>query len=377
MDFFWYDHLSEESGCARPLLTGFERFLDILGRPAARRTLLPSGDAENAVYFVHAGDMPDKSQLDWEDRSSIERKVFMVFVSSEPEGLFCFGDATYSVKCALPVVSDLLTAEPDRVDRLLRSCDSGSPDFSLLEKTFPEALVSYFLLAVVHGRTKCPVISEEMSGLVAFAERELKEFDLDGGPGITECDDITWLKAQLEPCIDKANLWFGSNEIRVRHRALRHDYINRFIAMTEEDIVGRWEIGSWQGLEVGFNSLIAEVPTLFQKLIHEISPRHCLDNLNPLGSIPEDVRGTATKVLYEEFDQSPKIRAAQEVITDRALRLKSVLDGFLVEFRKPFLPDSDDQAKLLLAWRAFRLELLEFRGIIQQIPLRQALPEVD
>lgn len=159
--YYWYDHKAK--GKQQPELVGFR---DLATKFDASVSNLPPNSMQNACYFVHYGD-GEKTQ--WEKIAGVDRKCFVVFVSSEPSSLQSVRDGVFCITDDLSEVANRLTN--DKITLFTTTCSSGHPDWSVFQtEFFPEYLVAACLLQIA----KCKEVNVEMND--SFWSKASREF---------------------------------------------------------------------------------------------------------------------------------------------------------------------------------------------------------
>lgn len=148
MNYFWYDHKLEDEMGGTPQLEGFDRFLAALGVTATQVDELPNGAESEGVYFVHAGDYIGKNEYAWGRVHGTRKKVYVIFVSSNPTRLVNNAYGAYCINAPLIQVVQLLNSDPSRAGRFVKSCNAGAPDMSCFARSYPECLLAAYLVGL-------------------------------------------------------------------------------------------------------------------------------------------------------------------------------------------------------------------------------------
>lgn len=161
MKYFWYDHKAK--GKQQPELVGFR---DLATKFNASASNLPQDSMQNTCYFVH---YEDGKKTQWENIARVDRKCFVVFVSSKPSSLQSAQDGVFCITDDLSEVANKLTN--DKITLFTTTCSSGHPDWSVFQtKFFPEHLVAAYLLQIA----KCKEVNVEMND--SFWSKASREF---------------------------------------------------------------------------------------------------------------------------------------------------------------------------------------------------------
>ena len=107
--------------------------------------------------------------LEGEKIAGVDRKCFVVFVSSEPSSLQSVRDGVFCITDDLSEVANRLTN--DKITLFTTTCSSGHPDWSVFQtEFFPEYLVAACLLQIA----KCKEVNVEMND--SFWSKASREF---------------------------------------------------------------------------------------------------------------------------------------------------------------------------------------------------------
>ncbi|MFH2124585.1 MAG: hypothetical protein ABIJ50_14025 [Pseudomonadota bacterium] len=183
----------------------FDELLNFFGETNLVRDIctinLISQLVENEVFFVHP--RTEENINAWSILAAEQYKRFVVFVSSDPQGLNTVPqvNGVYTLKASLSSVVKLLQNQPDRLTRFKESCEQGKPDMTCFYLSFPEHLVAAYLLGLAFNKNASLREKDFPDELWNSASREYVEHS--GEEGVLNCDTICNQLSAIEKILKK------------------------------------------------------------------------------------------------------------------------------------------------------------------------------
>jgi len=204
MEYSWFDHRMTDN-FEKAQLEFFDKLLGFFGETNLVRdisTITTSiQQIENEVFFVHPGTIENINA--WSRLAAKQYKLFVVFVSSDPQGLNTVHqeNGVYALEASLSSVVKLLQNQPGRLTRFKESCEQGNPDMTCFYQSFPENLVAAYLLGLAFNKNPSLQTMYVPGALWNSASQEFGEHSgqerIDLNPD-TICGHLTAIKEILQ-----------------------------------------------------------------------------------------------------------------------------------------------------------------------------------